>query len=347
MKNILFTYFPLYVGYNYGISLLTSLCKQNSIDAMYVPCGKSFMDVVDSYDIIGFSFVTDEDYKQCLPYLMYAKSLGKEILAGGVYARRGGKIDRKLVDHICRGEADVEEGGLVDYLLNDDRTVFELRMVRESIDGLPSPDMTGIKGTEFSRGWNFLQGIKMWPYQSSRGCWYGKCTFCEIQNLPECKKVRIKHTIWEDLTKIIDTVKPNLLYLFDELPPYNMEEWREQWLDIRIPFLSYIRADITQEDLLWMINHGLKVASFGIECGDEIYRNNVLLKGVSNADIIRTVSLLRKNNVFYIPTYMVGLPGETPSEVECTKKVIENVGGFPLVFTYHNLRDTMEEGYEF
>lgn len=335
MKSILFNYYPLYVNFSHSCSLLTAICKQQGVNADYAPLDSEWIERMTNYDIIGFSFVTDVDYIAAIPYMKVAKASGKEIIAGGVYARRGGIVEN--ADIVCRGEAEP----ITDYIKHTDLSIFHTPHYQASIDGLPMPDLCHITGYEFQRGFPFLEGVKIIPYQTSRGCGYGKCSFCDVQFQP--RGVRIKHTIAEDMARLNDTYHPDLFYLMDEWPPYYSSEWREQWAKINFPFQCYIRADIEPEHLDFMIAHGLKVCAFGIESGNETYRNEVLKKGLTDKQIMRTAKMLQKHDIKYVPFYMVNTPGETPEYREDTLRMIRQVGGFPMAWEYQDLSASIKD----
>ena len=317
--------------YSHSCALLTAICRQEGINADYEPLWPGWFEKMLDYDIAGFSFITNAEYELSKPYMKAAKKLGKTVLVGGVYARMGAYIDPALVDIVCRGEAEP----ITDYIKHSDLSIFQVPHYQASIDGLPMPDLSHVAGYEFHRGYKFLQGKKIIPYQSSRGCGYGKCSFCMVKFQP--KKIRMKHTIAEDLTYLSDLYHPDLFYLAEELPPYFNKEWRDQWEDIYFPFHCYIRADIKPDHLEWMIGHGLKVAAFGIETGSEKLRNNGLNKGLTDDQIMTTVDILRKNGLNYAPFYMANLPGENAQDREDTQRMIREVGGYPAVWEYQNL----------
>lgn len=332
MKSILFSYFPLHVIFSHACSLLTAVCTSSGVEADYEPLWPGWHEKMKGYDVIGFSFVTDADYAASFPYMRAAKAAGKEVLAGGVYARRGAFIDPELVDHICRGEA---EDAIAGYLKDGDTSIFGPPSLMTCIDGLPMPDLSHVTGFEFDRGWQFLQGLRILPYQTSRGCPY-QCSFCEVRSQP--KGIRMKHTIARDLAALGMVHHPDLFYLMDELPPYYLEEWRAQWEHIAFPFQCYIRADIEPDHLRFLIDHGLKIAAFGVESGSERFRNDVLKKHLTDFELFRTVEILRKNNVIYLPFYMTGAPGETAGDQEATRGMIGKVGGYPTVWQYQDLK---------
>jgi radical SAM superfamily enzyme YgiQ (UPF0313 family) len=331
--SILFTYYPTFVRFNHGGALLTAICKQAGIKADYVPCTELESKMSD-FDVIGFSFVTYMEYEMSKPFIKMAVNAGKKVIAGGGYARRGGVIEG--ISCICRGEA---EDFIVDYL-NGNEQAFKPGYVRPTIDGLPFPDLTNVIGSEFHRDQWFLKDKKIIPYQSSRGCFWGLCSFCAI-NFQE-KQVRIKHTIVEDIEFLKKSYSPDLIYLMDTTIPYCIPEWKEQFEKVNIPFQGYIRADIDSMDLEFLIKHGLKATAFGVENPDEDFRNKVLKKGLTNHQLLTTVGTLQKHGVFYVSFFMLGVPGEPSDSRERTGKLISAIKGSPMIGKYEDLSRNIE-----
>ncbi len=333
--KIILTYYPLNVAWNHGISLLANICRSKEIRTLIVPIGPVFINNVMKHqpDYVGFSFVTEEDYFISLSFVKEVRKMGIKTIAGGVYAKMGGHIDMRMFDHVCRGEGE----RLPDFLLKGDVSALE-GYVHSDIDKLPLCDYTGVTGFEFNRpqyGYSFLNGIKILSYSSSRGCPF-KCNFCETQlwNQP----VRIKHRIAQELDYLMDKYNPDMFYITDELMPYYRKDWLKQWKGNKYPFFGMIRADIKPETLNHLIDDGLKFCVFGIESGDEEYRNSILNKGLKDADIYKTVSILQNRNITYSPFYMSHTPYETDEIRAKTESMKKDIGGWPVMFKYTDIR---------
>lgn len=331
--GILFAFYPLFVRYNHGIALLSSLCKAKGIQTeLYVLNDiESFSTYLDNcaFEHVGFSCVTDQDYQRTIPFISAAARAGKTILLGGVYARRNRNIVDE-VDYICRGEGE----SLPDFLLNGDESIFRVPFYCKDLNELPLPDYELFKDIPFDRGMPFLEGKKVLPYYSSRGCPY-HCSFCLVKNQP--RGVRVRRLVKQDLSIITKKYSPDLIFIGDELLPYYDVEWRDSWNDFYYPFMSYIRADIHPDILIWLISRGLECCSFGIESGDENHRNDILKKSLTDSEIFRTVEILKKYDIPFAPFYMTNTPGETFSIRLKTDKMRDDVGGYPLTFVYENL----------
>jgi len=332
--KILFSFFPLFVKYNHGIALLSALCKEKGIETdLYV------LDEPDKFrkylrnsdaNCVGFSCVTEHDYLKSLPFMEVAHE-EKATMLGGIYPQRVHDIEAP-VDLVCRGEGET----LPDFLLNGDNTLFENNMVYPDLNKLPLPDYELFENIPFKRSQlPVMKDKKILPYYSSRGCPY-HCSFCEVQYQP--KGIRVRYNVENDISYLVDRYQPDIVFMGDTLLPYYDYNWRESWgNDITLPFVAYIRADIPKDTLSWLIEHGMIACAFGIESGNESYRNDVLNKQLFDTDIFRTVEILNKNNVEFAPFYMTDTPGETFTLKAQTYKMADKIGGYPVFFKYEEL----------
>jgi radical SAM superfamily enzyme YgiQ (UPF0313 family) len=330
--KIMFAFYPHFVAYNHGISLLSALCKERGIEVSL--CILSDVEAMlhqiemDKPDVVGFSCVTIHDYRNCLPFIREAKVSGKIILLGGVWAGFGLPVD-PAVDYVCRGDGEA----LPDFLLNGDTRVFERRMVCPNIHNLPLPDYELFRDIPFDRGFSCLKGKKVLPYYSSRGC-NGSCSFCQVRHQP--KGVRIRARIKEDLITL-DAYGSDIYFMGDAGLPHLNVRWRESWEDYGHPFFAYIRADIKPSSLEFLISRGMTCCAFGVEAADEQYRNTVLRKNLSNDEILRTVDILYRNDVAMVSFFMADTPGETPEQREQTFAMSKAMPGQSFVFSYEEL----------
>jgi len=328
--KIVFTYYPAFVRYNHGVALLSSICKEQGMNIKIIPIDKMFFKKIESFDpdYICASFVTVHDYELSLPFL---SNFDCPVLAGGVYLRKGGYVDENIFSHICRGEAE----NIHSFFIYGDTTIFDKIQYCQDISALPLPDYSNVIGNEFDRGYSFLMNKKIIPYSHSRGCPY-KCSFCETQNLSQ--GVRIKNTVKKDLKYLFETYKPDIFFFMDELLPYYSRLWQTQFNGNKTRYFSYIRADIEEYDLKFLIDNGLYACAFGIESGDEDYRNRVLGKSLLDAEIKRTIGILKENNINYIPFFMIGTPDETIEIYNKTLDMFKNIGGYPTIWQYEDLK---------
>jgi radical SAM superfamily enzyme YgiQ (UPF0313 family) len=81
----------------------------------------------------------------------------------------------------------------------------------------------------------------------------------------------------------------------------------------------------------------MHTCSFGIESGDEVFRNDILRKNLSDDEIYRTVDILKSNNVEFVPFYIVGAPREKFTSTKKTMEMKEHVGGIPIIWNYERI----------
>ncbi len=103
------------------------------------------------------------------------------------------------------------------------------------------------------------------------------------------------------------------------------------------PMLCLVRADQADEDSIAALKRaGVKNIFFGIESGDENLRNDLLKKGVTDEDIYRTATLLRKYGIRFRTYNMVGLPGETLEQALKTLRINADLRtDFPWCAIFH------------
>lgn len=86
--------------------------------------------------------------------------------------------------------------------------------------------------------------------------------------------------------------------------------------EIGIPFTCNLRANLVDENIIKKLKEANCFGvTFGLECGDEDYRNKILKKNLKNKDIIRCSKFLKKYKIKFNTLNMMALPGETAKMV--------------------------------
>jgi hypothetical protein len=325
---------PSPVRYNAGLALLSAILKARGVRTVLwqlEDLGAFWASLAASDSPwVCFSAVTETDYRKCLPFMRAAWEDGREVLLGGTWAGLGRPVDWSV--KVCRGDGET----LADYLIDGDDRLFRERMVCQDLDALPVPDYELFEGVVFDRGLPFTDGKKCLPYLSSRGCPYA-CTFCQVRQQP--KGVRIRRKVGEDLTALTARYRPDIWFIGDTLLPVWDRAWRESWGDFRAPFVAYIRADIHPDELAWLVDRGMVGCAFGIESGDESYRNTVLQKRLLDEEVWGTVRELERAGVWFIPYFMAGSPGETLAMRTKTARMARQLGPLAITWQYEALTD--------
>jgi hypothetical protein len=329
--KILFVFYPGHVKFNHGVALLSSLCKKRGIDVslhLLLHPDDFLKEVSKRYDYVCFSITTSNDYRKVSPFMQVAVEYGHNVLVGGTWVRF---LDNTGEHRTCIGEGET----LPDFILTGNGELFEGEIFCPDLNSLPLPDYDLFSGYPFERNYGTrVAGMKQLPYFSSRGCPF-RCSFCIVNKQPY--PLRIRTNVEEDLRRLAEQYKPDSIYFGDSLLPYYSGEWRRSWGDFRFPFFAMIRADVKPDHLEWLIDRGMHTCSFGIESGDETFRNKTLNKQLNDEDIYRTVGILKKHGIEYVPFYIVGAPGEKFTVTRDTIDMKDRVGGVPIVWDYQSI----------
>ena len=326
-------FYPLAVRYNAGLAQLAANLGARGIgtELCLLSSESAFLGRLVAWNspMVCFSAVTHADYLKSLPFMKLAKDHGKTIMLGGTWASLKKPVP-EYVDYVCRGDGD----DLADFFQAGDDRIFRELVVTQDLNALPLPNYAMWEGIPFDRGLPETQGKFCLPYISSRGCPF-PCTFCQIRQQPAGMRIRMK--VAEDLGQLTERYHPDHWFIGDALLPYHSQAWRDSWGDFRAPFFAYIRADITPEHLGWLIDRGMRGCAFGVESGDEDYRNRVLRKGLTDDEVWRTVNALEAAGVCYLPYFMSGTPGETMAIRTKTAQMARKMGGYAVTWAYEAL----------
>jgi radical SAM superfamily enzyme YgiQ (UPF0313 family) len=328
--KILFAFYPLFVDWNHGIALLSQLCKNRGIETeLYILRSPSrFYEYLQdtNYDYVCFSSTIRPDLIELEQYIIVAECAGHKILLGGTHFSLFKEFKHK--HPVCLGDGET----LPDFLLNGDDSLFKKKLVCKDINSLPLPDYELFDGIKFNRK---VEGYsKIVPYVSSRGC-SEHCSFCQIRYQPP--GVRIRFKMGEELSYLKERYNPDLFWILDATPPYFSSNWRISWGEFRHDFVCYIRGNIKPHELEFMIDRGMKVCLVGFESGNERYRNEVLKKNLTDEEIWRTVDILKKHNVVFVPFFMNKTPGETPEIATETISMANKMNAPGLLWEYKEL----------
>lgn len=173
---------------------------------------------------------------------------------------------------------------------------------------------------------------RMAPVETIRGCVF-HCNFCNSRNTGSRKKSMAK--VREELLyyKSVHHVEYNFFWAdtFLMMSSRELDEFCEMYRDVGLPFWVQTRIEtVTDWRLQRLKEVGLHRVAFGIENGDEKFRQKVVLKEFSNAEAVRALEITAAMGVTYNTNNMVGYPHETR---EIATETIELNRRFPKVDT--------------
>ncbi len=120
--------------------------------------------------------------------------------------------------------------------------------------------------------------------------------------------------------------------------------WRQEFCDkykerVNVKFVIVMHVEMVNDELLKMLKDaGCFKLLFGVESGDEVQRNEVLDRRMSNEQIIRAFDLCRKHDLETLSINIIGFPGETEEmikrTVELNKRIRPTSSGVNIFYPY-------------
>ena len=163
---------------------------------------------------------------------------------------------------------------------------------------------------------------------TSRGCPY-RCAFCCKTRTTEGVRYRSPENIVGELLHLRDEYGIHHFRIVDDavtLDRYRFDELMEMTGGEELYFTTILRADSLKdlEMVQRMYRGGVRVASFGVESGSQAILDRVN-KRESIAEIEQAIHWCREAGIFTKVFLIFGLPGETTSTVEETKRFMRRV----------------------
>lgn len=237
----------------------------------------------------------------------------------------------RLVEHI-EGKIDVENiPNLVS--IGSDNTVHVKDSIIENVLSLPTPDYDGLDLSLYMAPDTIL------PYQSSRGCHYGYCAFCnhDEKYRHNYRSKQVKKVVDEMLILhrkynvnyfqfVDEAIRPDCFKLIVEEMSLHKEFKEIKWF-----FYSRVSREYTAELIQLAKKNGCEMVMFGIESFNQRLLN-FIKKGIS-ADTSRyCLKLFHENGIKTYAWLMSALPSETIEEAkedfnQLTKEIV-NIDSF-------------------
>lgn len=286
-------------------------------------------------DVIAFSIFTGQHRWAINLAKELKKNLGKEkfIIIGGAHPTfYPDIINNECVDAICIGEG---EEAIVEFAHNfkDGKDFWKIKNLwikdgKEIIKNPPRPLIQNLDSIPFADRevyyqYDFLREYPNKHFIVGRGCPYN-CSFCFNASLRNMySNISRNYVRLRQPEKVIEEINmvrfkyplPTLRFLDDTF--IHNKKWMIHFLElykkeIYIPFYCNIRANIVDEEIISALKEAnCYRVSFGIESGNETIRNEILNKGVTDEQIRYTAMLLKKYDIEFDTTNMLGLPNES------------------------------------
>ncbi len=332
--------------YSYNYSDIKTQCCDRSLNMFIDYYEKKLGDRdFSGYSVIGISIC---DLSQVVPGLTLAKMLkercGAHITLGGNYIYKI-RNDLKNIpeffglfcDSLGIGDGEISLASLLEAVEGKREMSEAYSLIYKNGDGeivataaAPLLDMDKIEfpcfdGYDFSK--YFSADIVM-PVQLSKGCYWGKCTFCDFYTGQQCYDTKSVSRAVDEVEFLIEKYGFRHFAFVDEaVPPayYNRFALELIKRNVKINFYSFARLEkgFTSEVLKNLYDAGACFFAWGYEAHSPRIMK-LLNKGV---DVDYRLELLRNAKAVGLwnhCTFLLSYPTETPEETEATKEIIRN-----------------------
>ncbi len=163
------------------------------------------------------------------------------------------------------------------------------------------------------------------PFQSSRGCYWGKCSFCD-QDFGQNFNVKNADKLTDEFIKLKEEYGIKFFEFIDESvgPSYLSEladKIKAKNIDINYFFDARLESTFTKELLQKAYNSGLRMVLWGLESGSDSVMK-LINKGI---DIDKRLEILKNSSdsgVWNFAFIFFGFPTETVEDAKKTIKLI-------------------------
>ena len=311
------------------------------------------------YDIIGFSL----NYGQFLPSLAISKYIketypDKTIVFGGstTVSELGKRVLKafNFIDLIISGDgeeslfllASNENQKEIPGLTYREDSKINLNENNEAIDlnNLPFPDFTSYYQDLYQSSTDVQQYYLLrgrLPIEFSRGCWWNKCTFCNIKS--HHKKYREKNIgrFVKELKFLSEKYKMlEFQFIGNTLPQHDFKELCTQIIDLGKDFRFYAEAragKLKSEDYKLMKKAGFSTIQTGVETFSKNYIKK-MNKGASVIDNIAALKHCKENDIVNSYNLIINYPNEGKIDYEETKDSVNKIKRYldpPQISTFY------------
>jgi len=189
--------------------------------------------------------------------------------------------------------------------------------------------------------------FKMIPVESYRGCPYS-CTYCNspsqrtfstengLGNFMRRKTITV---LRDELRHYMDRFQPDFFFFVDDSflarPRKEIFDFCDMYEEFKLPFYFNTRAENCDPEILARLKDvNCYRMAFGIEAGNEQYRNKVLRRKITNQEIIKRFKWIADSGIAFSLNLIIGLPGETRDLVMDTVELARAIQGYDSLTSF-------------
>lgn len=222
-------------------------------------------------------------------------------------------------------EKDVDLRSIHDLIYQDENEKIRTNNITliKDLDALPTPSFDGLNLDLY------LSPARILPVLSSRGCYWGRCTFCTIPDgYGAPYRERSIALVMGDLKILSERYKTKYLEFVDEcIHPSRMKELSnkiiQEKLDIRWMSEARLEEQFTEELCQKMYDAGCRILYYGLESANSRVLN-LMRKGTTKKNMCQTLRNSSKAGIWNHVFLFFGFPTETEEEANETIEFVLN-----------------------
>jgi len=306
-----------------------------------------------AYDIIGF-IVNPEQF---LPSIAIAKKIKEQypekmivFCGGNVAGQLGVNVLRTFdcIDFAISGDCEEALYRLATDFQNYDSIPHLIYRVEDDViwnqpdtyidlNTLPIPDFESFyeELNQVSKGFQrFFLDYGRLPIEISRGCWWGQCTFCNINILHSCYREKSVKRIIEEIKFLSDEYTIRRFQLIgNTLPKKDSRLLFEAIIKLGrdLDFCADVRPDqLQRDDYKLMKEAGFNNIRIGIKSFSKNYLKKMNTGVVKVIDNIEALKFCKENGINALYDLLVNYPNEEDIDFEETKKTLNQIEAWDL-----------------
>jgi radical SAM superfamily enzyme YgiQ (UPF0313 family) len=205
---------------------------------------------------------------------------------------------------------------------------------------------------------------KALPIESYRGCPY-TCAYCnspmqqtlslEAELGTFVRRNKNMDKLRDYIADIIKQEDPTYFKFVDDSfmarPQDELADFCRMYEEFKIPFWFNTRPEnVSVENMQMLKEVNCNRIAFGIECGNEKFRKDVLSRSIKNETLVKKFKIISDSGIAFSVNNIIGFPGETRELIFDTIRFTKNIKGYDAlsvtVFVPYNgtpLRKVCEE----
>ena len=310
-----------------------------------------FLDKIrwDNYLLIGFSIC----FSQLTSSIYFIKEIKKrapniKIAVGGSSCAKEMGVSLlntfDEIDFVIQGEGELPLFYLVDSIIKEKELFYYPGLLSrkwrktdvsqiKNLDELPVPDYSDyfLQARQISLKRPFQAKL---PMEMSRGCWWRRCRFCNLNIQWKGYRAKSPERISEEINELIEKYQILSISFTDNLLPPKMESIFKNICELKkdLKLFAEIRADTPLSSLILMAAAGMNEVQVGIEA----LSTKLLKKMNKGVTAIQNIEIMKNCEAKGMPKLVGNMILEFPgSDEEDVKETLKNLD---FVFPFRPLK---------